>query len=181
MSRESEVKNDEIILKVYNNYLKLMRGTVYKRIPNIDIVDDIVQECMLKFIRHSDTLNSLAEPQLISYIRITVEHTTTDYIRKNEPNISLEENINLVENLTVQYTKPVDDEIELLTNKEIVIQSIKKLRTRDRDLISLKYVQDIPDEQIADIMGIKPSSVRMTLHRSVKHLKSIVKEISKDD
>ncbi len=158
-----------------------MRGTVYKRIPNIDIVDDIVQECMLKFIRHSDTLNSLAEPQLISYIRITVEHTTTDYIRKNKPSISLEDNINLVENLTVQYTNPVDDEIMLLTNKEVVTQSIKKLRKRDRDLINLKYVQDIPDEQIADIMGIKPSSVRMTLHRSVKNLKSIVKEMSKDD
>ena len=80
LAKTGKTKNNQIILDIYEKYLRMMRGTVYKRIPDLDVVDDIVQDCMLKFIKHSDTLETLSESQLISYIRITVENTATDYL-----------------------------------------------------------------------------------------------------
>ncbi len=181
MPQKPKQKNEKIISEIYEKYLKFMRGAVFRRIHDIDTVDDIVQECMLKFIRHSDTLSTLSEPQLISYIRITVENAATDHLRKIGNDISLDDNQTLVEKLTIQNQNPVGDEIELTENKETLIKAIKQLKQRDRDLITLKIVQNIPDSQIAETMGIKPSSVRMTVRRSIEHLKKIVKEMEKDD
>ena len=181
LAKAEKIKNDQVILEIYEKYLRMMRGTVYKRIPNLDVVDDIVQDCMLKFIRHSDTLKTLTEPQLISYIRITVEHTTTDYLRKNKYDLSLEENIEMVENVTQTGIHPIDEEIDVIEEKELLVQSIKKLDSRDRDIISLKYRLDLSDQQIADIIGIKSSSVRMTLFRSIERLRKLAKEIDKND
>lgn len=181
LAKTEKTKNEQIILEIYEKYLRMMRGTAYKRIPDLDVVDDIVQDCMLKFIRHSDTLETLSEPQLISYIRITVEHTVTDYLRNNKPDMSLEDNIELVENLTIKEIHPIDEEIDLMVKKEQLVESIKKLKLKDRNLISLKYSMNLSDEQIAQTLGIKTSSVRMTLYRSLERLRKIAKELSKND
>ena len=149
LAKTGKTKNNQIILDIYEKYLRMMRGTVYKRIPDLDVVDDIVQDCMLKFIKHSDTLETLSESQLISYIRITVENTATDYLRKNKSDMSLEDNIELVENLTIKEIHPIDEEIDLMVKKEQLVESIKKLNMRDRNLISLKYSLELSDEQIA--------------------------------
>ena len=90
--------------------------------------------------------------------------------------MSLEDNIELVENLTIKEIHPIDEEIDLMVKKEQLVESIKKLNMRDRNLISLKYSLELSDEQIAQTIGIKTSSVRMTLFRSVERLRKIAKE-----
>ena len=46
-------------------------------------------------------------------------------------------------------------------------QAILKLKPRDQTLISLRFMQDLPHEEIAAIMNLRPGAVRMAISRAL--------------
>ena len=48
---------------------------------------------------------------------------------------------------------------------------------RDRELLLDKYFEDLPDAAIADLVGLKPASIRSALTRARRALK---KELDKE-
>ena len=68
----------------------------------------------------------------------------------------------------------VEADVEKRLNIEAVRDNIPLLPKRDRDLIVLKYELELKDEQIGEILDIKPGNVRMTLRRSVQKLAKII-------
>lgn len=54
---------------------------------------------------------------------------------------------------------------------EEVHQMISSLHESYRDVLTMKFLYRMSDEEIASVMGIKPASVRVVCHRALKSLK----------
>jgi len=53
----------------------------------------------------------------------------------------------------------------------VVYEAILQLKPRDQTLITLRYMQELPHEQIAGIVGLKPAAVRVALSRAMAQLR----------
>jgi RNA polymerase sigma-70 factor (sigma-E family) len=59
-----------------------------------------------------------------------------------------------------------------------VIRAIDLLPGRQREAVVLRFYLNLTDEQIAELMGVRPSTVRSTTHRALESLSRTLKEMS---
>ena len=52
---------------------------------------------------------------------------------------------------------------------DLLSRGLGRLSERERDILKYRYLLDMGDEEIARVLGIKPSSVRMYLTRARKN------------
>jgi RNA polymerase sigma factor (sigma-70 family) len=62
--------------------------------------------------------------------------------------------------------------------RDEVIRAVGRLPHRQREALVLRFYLDLPDEQIARVMGIRQGTVRSTAHRALEALSRALKETS---
>jgi RNA polymerase sigma-70 factor (sigma-E family) len=65
----------------------------------------------------------------------------------------------------------VPDHAGSIANSDDLWQALARLSARERVVLVLRYYQDLDDQTIADVLGIKPSSVRATASRALASLR----------
>jgi RNA polymerase sigma-70 factor (sigma-E family) len=69
--------------------------------------------------------------------------------------------------------RTVPDPATGIVNSDDLWRSLARLPARERVVLVLRYYQDLDDHTIADLLGIKPSSVRATASRALATLRRI--------
>jgi RNA polymerase sigma-70 factor (sigma-E family) len=67
--------------------------------------------------------------------------------------------------------RTVPDHAADIANSDDLWRALAALTARERVVLVLRYYQDLDDQTIADMLGIKPSSVRATASRAVAALR----------
>jgi RNA polymerase sigma factor (sigma-70 family) len=66
----------------------------------------------------------------------------------------------------------VPDHATSIVNSDDLWRALAALSARERVVLVLRYYQDLDDRTIADVLGIKPSSVRATASRALANLRT---------
>jgi RNA polymerase sigma-70 factor (sigma-E family) len=67
--------------------------------------------------------------------------------------------------------RTVPDHATDIVNSDDLWRALAALSARERVVLVLRYYQDLDDRTIADVLGIKPSSVRATASRALATLR----------
>ena len=67
--------------------------------------------------------------------------------------------------------RTVPDPATDIVNSDDLWRALATLSARERVVLVLRYYQDMDDRTIADVLGIKPSSVRATASRALASLR----------
>ncbi len=159
----------QIILDIYDRYAPWMRSLAYGLTGDYDASDDLAHDCIVKLAKHVDTLRSLNDRQLRSYIATTVNRTTINYMKHSSRTCLAPENEECFFD-EIPDKDNVEEAVEKKLDIETVRENVNFLSPRDRELIILKYNHELSDGEISEIIGIKENSVRMTVRRSVERL-----------
>lgn len=139
----------------YNTYYKLVYRLAFKFLGNHDNAADITQDV---FMHLYSQLNQKGEV-----------HNTKAWLYKVTSNLCITF-LNKTKRITEQeYENPAADEADNEKNIEIV-EALKKMNKKDRILLTL-YSEDISYKKMAEITGIKFTSIGKTLSRALKKLK----------
>lgn len=65
---------------------------------------------------------------------------------------------------------------ETIRRRQDLLKMIEQLTSRQKEVVYLYYIQDLPLDQIADIMGMNYQSVRNLVHRAIGRLRELVKK-----
>jgi RNA polymerase sigma factor (sigma-70 family) len=68
------------------------------------------------------------------------------------------------------------DSTDAISVRLTLWSALRHLPTRQRAAIVLRYYNDLPDEEIASILGCRPGTVRSLLSRGLEALRSIVQQ-----
>ncbi|TCC56426.1 SigE family RNA polymerase sigma factor [Kribbella pittospori] len=71
----------------------------------------------------------------------------------------------------IDAERTVPDPATDIVNSDDLWRSLARLSARERVVLVLRYYQDLDDHTIADLLGIKPSSVRATASRALATLR----------
>jgi RNA polymerase sigma-70 factor (ECF subfamily) len=71
------------------------------------------------------------------------------------------------------YTNPTaeGDLQDKVINEQILRVSIAKLPRRQRQVVALRYLVDMPEEAVAKMLDVSPGAVKTHLHRALEQLR----------
>lgn len=169
LSITDPVKRD-LLLELYLEYKSRLIRYALKLLKNQEAAEDILHDVFTKLVEN---------PQLLKY----------DQAKKNAPYLYM-----MVKNRCLNHlsqskkTQPVG-EIELTEewdfadllirqeNFQLAVEKIMSLPDNYKDVIMLRFVNELSDEEISEYLQISPGNVRVRICRALKSLqKSLAKE-----
>ncbi len=168
-------QDPEAFAKLYDLYVRRIYSFVFFKVANKEEAEDITSEVFLKAWRYinekkeiesfSGLLYKLARNSVIDLYRTKSSQkktVSTDEI--------LESEMEDVEVYVENFEKQIGDKIEV----EKIITALQKLKQEYRELVTLRYVDELQISEIAEITGKGQVAIRVTLHRGLKKLKEIL-------
>ena len=134
--------------------------------------EDILQEAMVRVIRKVDTLRGLTEAQMVAYVDRTIYHCAMSFLRKESRLPRTDEWEQALETAV-----SAEDIMDHLNREELAVQLglvLEQLPARERNALICKYIFEYRDAQIAEILSVKPESVRMILTRARRSLSQVM-------
>lgn len=141
---------------IHENQAALYR-LAFVYVKNRDAALDIVQDTVVQAISHSYSLKSVKSVKPWIY-RILVNESMT-YLRKNRRVVYFDELPELAANQ------------EDLAGKLDVYRAVQRLEPRFRTIVALRYYEDMKLEDIAQVTGVRLSTVKTRLYQALNLLK----------
>ncbi|GAB3800757.1 sigma-70 family RNA polymerase sigma factor [Spirosoma humi] len=154
--------------KLLAKYFNPLQNYGYKFVRNEDFVKDCVQEVFIEIWNRRDRISTpiSVRAYLLSSVRKRVirEGYRQRIINEDEP-ADLENNLNFVE-FSPEWSLIEQESLAETTQR--VAEALNQLPKRQREVIYLRYFQNLERDEIAEIMGVNPQSVSNLLQASFK-------------
>ncbi len=155
MNNEAELSG--LIEETYRSLNVFLR---YLGLPDSDI-DDMMQEVYLKAFKAYDRYD--ASRSFKSWLFSIAKNTFIDWTRKEKTKQKY-----LQMNLAEKFNEGFEGE----TNSKIAVERIlKDLDEDEQVLIELRFFQNLPFKEIAELVGISSGAVKMRVLRILKKIK----------
>ncbi len=124
--------------------------------------EDLLQSTLLKAHRHADDLATMAAPA--AYLRkiMVNEHLSAGRLLSRRPRTT-----GLLDR-DVVAPRQRDAEIE---ERDEMWRLLSRLPRQQRAVLALRYYEDLPDAEIADVLGIREGTVRSHAFRALAALR----------
>jgi RNA polymerase sigma-70 factor (sigma-E family) len=147
--------------------LSLIR-LAYVMLGDRPAAEDVVQEAFCGLYRHWECLVSL--DRALAYVRSSVLNGSRSALRRQA-----------VRRAVVMFQPPAASAEALVLSgedRQEVMQAVRRLPARQREVLVLRFYLDLPDDEIARLMNIRPSTVRSAAARALDTLGRALKELS---
>lgn len=172
------IENDddrEFMTQLYFDYSRLMYSEIKKIIKREQDREDVMQTVLEKLIDKIPLLRSRTHSQLINYIISACKFTSFNLLRDSDA----KKETGYEDYLTVPSAKQNEREIELRMIADEELEALRrvlpKLDLRTQCLLEGYYILEKPMAELGAELGIKPSSVRMSLTRARKKAFELLK------
>jgi len=157
-------KDFERLFISYNE--QIFRLVFFKTGFNKELAQDIAQDIFLKVWEKRENFDP-TKSSLKNWIYTIAKNKIIDYYRTRKK-VEVEYNDELAKTI---YTKKEDAELS-----ERVFKMIGKLSEEEREIITLRYIQDYSVKEISSILEKNYSATKVQLHRAIKKLRELVEE-----
>lgn len=153
---------------IYEEFFPKLYSYIFHRVNDHSMAEDLVSQVFFKALRNLDKYDS-KKWQISTWLYTITSNTLIDYYRKDEQYETIEEYEN---SLTCEDNNWDDIDIELNLSK--VTEAIKKLPTRTQEIITLRIFEELSFVEIAKIVWIWESGVKMSFARSIEAIKNSI-------
>lgn len=146
----------------------------FRMLSNRQEAEDIAQEA---FVRAYINLHTFDQTRKFStWIFRIATNLCIDRIRKKKPDYYLDANVPGTEGLNMYSQIAADgmlpeDAVEQMETQERIQYEIGQLSDRYRSVIILRYIEELPLQEISDILGLPLGTVKTRVHRGRAELR----------
>lgn len=159
--------------QIYEKHKSMIYGIIVSSVYNKQDVDDLFQEVCVRIVNNCDKFDDPNSVRTKNYIRIIVKNRLRDYFKEvayiNEHKVYFEDEMIL---------EDISESLEETIFKDYIDQQleekIKNLNVQYQEIIYLKYVLQLSDEGVGEILGISKEAVRVKVCRTLKRLREQV-------
>jgi RNA polymerase sigma-70 factor (ECF subfamily) len=163
---------NEQFSQIYDQYIDKIYRFVYLKVDSRETAEDITSKVFLKgweaFQGQGSTIKNPG-----AFLYQVARNTVIDHYRGKGRSKTI--SVDASPDIADPKTSPQDKAI-LKADINIIKNSLKKIGKEHQDIIILHYLEDMPIDDIAQLMGRPAGTIRVMLHRGLKDLKDIVQE-----
>jgi len=154
----------------YQAYFPRVFAYVYGRVRNTETAEDIASEVFERAFIKADSLRNEEAfgAWLFTIARNMIASHGRRQARQNQ-SVSTE-----IVNSLPHHDAPVDSGLLLQEEVRSLMIQVKKLPTRDQEIISLKFDAELTNGQIARILCLNEGNVRVIVFRSLRKLREMM-------
>ena len=166
-------KDPEAYGRFYDLYVERIYRFVYFKVSSVDDAKDLTAEVFLKLWQHIKDGKRVQNLNALTYM--IARNCVVDLYRERARQNDSEERM-ADEHITV-----IDEDSDILIKKikdaELaeVLNTLKNLKDEYREVIVLRYLDELSIKEISKILGKSPGSVRVLIYRALNSLKSAIK------
>jgi len=154
--------------KIYDRYVKKIYRFIFLKVNSPEVAEDLTSEV---FLRGWESFKSGEKIENIqAFLYQIARNLVTDFYREKgrAQVISAEWEM-------IDLRKTPEEKALLSSDLKIVREALDRIPDSQREVIILRYVNDLSIKEIAQILDKSEEAVRVSLHRALQALK---KEIS---
>ena len=169
-------RDPEVFGKLYDIYVDQIYRFIYFKVGRKEEAEDLTGDVFLKTWQYINEMGSEVIDNLRAFLYQTARNTVIDFYRSRDqkefvalPQESDEEKSAAVE--IVDEKQDLVEKIELASDLEEVKKALQKIREEYREIIILRFIEEMSVKETAEILGKSEGAVRVLLHRAVAALK----------
>ncbi len=177
--KRSQEKDKDAFSRLFDFYYDKIINYVFRRTLDVEYSKDITSNVFLKAL---DNINSFKWKNGIDSFNAWIFKIATNeinqYFRKqnrykliiDDPEIRF--NLKSDDNLAFEIEKKIDNDKYLI----ILSKAIKELKPIYQDILHLRYFEEMPYNEISEILNKNESTVRVYAKRAIEELERVLKK-----
>ena len=150
-----------------DRYQTFILSIINKYVHDKEDVKDILQELVVKIYFSLPKYN--IKYKFKNWVYKIVLNYVIDFIRKKDANCVF---FDITEQqMFVDQDNNPEEDLVIKEKLQKVLQCIKKLKQKYKEVILLKYIEGLDTNQIAEILNTTVANVKVRLHRAMKMIK----------
>ncbi|MDP2641268.1 MAG: RNA polymerase sigma factor [Candidatus Yanofskybacteria bacterium] len=162
-------KYNKEFLELYDKYADVIFRHCYLRVYNRELAQDLAQEVFLRIWRYETRGNTITNMRAFLYR--TARNLIIDEYKKQKKILSLDRMEE--ERRTIKAPEEGSDILKKIDAKNAAA-SLKNLEDRYREVITLRYIDELSVKEIAEILSESENTVSVRIHRGLQRLKKMV-------
>ena len=171
--REFQKGNQEAFSILYNHYVNMLYNYGSKITNDKEVLKDCIHDVFIKMYNQRKELKNVLNFR--SYLFVCLKNKLYDEMRKKNylSEVQIEE-YNPIYDKDVE-TNYIKKEKENLCNRKVK-SLLNELSARQREAITLYYIEEKKYDDICDIMNINYQSLRNLIHRGLTKLRVVTSQ-----
>lgn len=165
-----EAKQDPArFAEIYDQYVEQIYRYVMRRVNDQDVAEDLVSQTFYDALSHLKSFQFRGFP-FSSWLYKIAHNNVLKWYRVN----SRVQKVDLEDMVEIRSDENVEEIVDELNQREHINVLLNKIDYEDREIIRLKYFEEVSNIEISQIMGITPNNVGVKLYRALKKLKQLM-------
>jgi RNA polymerase sigma-70 factor, ECF subfamily len=158
--------NQTAFSRLYDRYQDKIYRFIFFRVSSESLAQDLTSETFIKILQY--LMNGKEIENFQSFAYQTAKNLVIDFYRsRGQEEITLDESIS--ENISDR--QDVSEALDEKFNLNQIEAALTKVVSPYRDVLVLRFVEDLSFKEIAETLNIKEDNARMLSHRGLKMLR----------
>lgn len=162
-------KDADAFGEIYDLYVRRIYRFIYFKVPSAEVAEDLTSEAFLKAWQY--LMEKRDVPHLQALLYSVARSVVIDWYRATaceREDITLDEAVTA--GLAGTGSEKLLKDIDTKHDVAAVIERLRRLKDEYREVVIMKYLDEMTTREIASALGKTPSHVRVIAHRAVKAL-----------
>lgn len=148
---------------LYTTYKKRMWYVAFQVLDDAQKAEDAVHNAFIGIAKNINHINEVNSKATLAYVITAAKHCALNIALKDG-----NENIVVLDNLTVDGNINLEKQITDIEDKMLIVSVLKKMPDVYRDLLYLYYYHEMSEKEIALLTGRQYATVRKQISRARK-------------
>ncbi len=166
-------KDPEAFGEIYDAYVKQIYRFIYFKVPSAEQAEDLTSDAFLKAWHYLKEKKDV--PNLQALLYSVARSVVIDWYRANaaeRAHVSLDDAS--ADDIADAGDEKIVHDIEVKFDTSLVLEKLRGLKDEYREVVILKYLDELTTGEIAAVLGKTPANVRVLVHRATKALEGAI-------
>lgn len=149
---------------LYHDYVDKIYAFLFHKTLHRETAEDLTSETFLKALQHADSYNP-QKAKISTWLYSIARNAVIDFYRTRKSHADIDDIWD------IDGGEDATEEADRGKNFEALQRSMQKLKPEQREILTMRFWQDLSYAEIAEATGKSEANVRMIISRAVKKMK----------
>ncbi|MBU6447594.1 RNA polymerase sigma factor [Patescibacteria group bacterium] len=160
--------NEQAFAQLYELFFDKIFKFIFFRINDKEAAEDLTEEV---FIKAWTKISDVNEESFGGWLYQIAKNKVIDHYRQRKATVNIEDIANILE---TDYDLP--QQTDALFDSKLLIELIRELPPDQQIIIKLKFIEDLDNSEISELISKSEGSIRVTQHRAITRLQELYKK-----